>query len=599
MKKKIFLLTVASLSIILLACSLNIINVAKADVIFGDSFQSDLSAWTNFRGTLSLNSEITATGVPYSVQSIIVGSTQGNLYYHILNSVTNPINLREYIYINSTTYPTTSGDYYEVGGFHASGGPNFGDGEICIINVAGTLYWGVYYRDLAHSEGFSFVISSNNSTSSAHPVSIGWTCIELSSLKGDTGQGNGYEQLYLNGSLIINRQNVYNYDRTPTGVVIGGSQKVTNPSETWNYYIDEVVVSSSYIGLVENLLTTSANTGTVSPAGITSYTLGTQVTITATAPTAGPGERYVFLGWTGSGVGSYTGSANPATVTMNGNITEAASWEHQYNLNVSSAYGTIGGAGWYGSGTSANATVSPLTVAGANGTQYVFTGWSGDASGTTSPSNGITMNGPKTVTANWKMQYSITVTSAHGNPTPSAWVDAGKDFSVSVTSPADTVAADHRFVCTGYSVDGGALTSGTSYNFSGVEAAHTMVFSWKQQFWVIFNQTGLPEGITAKVTIGSVTNTHTLPYSDWFDQGATVEFTYDDHMPSGFGSEYVASISNASPLTVGSSIDVKISYVKQTATEMYVVIAVPIILVCLLVAILLLRRRRKPPTSNA
>ena len=48
------------------------------------------------------------------------------------------------------------------------------------------------------------------------------------------------------------------------------------------------------------------------------------------------------------------------------------------------------------------------------GTQYVFTGWSGDASGSSSPSNPIIMNGPKTATANWKTQYYLTVSSAYG-----------------------------------------------------------------------------------------------------------------------------------------------------------------------------------------
>jgi hypothetical protein len=166
-----------------------------------------------------------------------------------------------------------------------------------------------------------------------------------------------------------------------------------------------------------------------------------------------------------------------------------------------------------------------------------------------------------------------------------------------VTSPADTVPDDHRFVCTGYSVDGGALNTGTSYDFT-VEATHTIDFNWKQQFWIAFNQEGLPEDLTANVTVGSVT--HTLPYSDWFDQGATVEFTYNNQLPSGFGTQYVlSSTSNAAPLKVESSISMEGSYSKQYTTEMYAVIAVPIILVCLAAAIILLRRRRRKSPSTA
>ncbi|MGB9622752.1 MAG: hypothetical protein ACPL07_02795, partial [Candidatus Bathyarchaeia archaeon] len=81
-------------------------------------------------------------------------------------------------------------------------------------------------------------------------------------------------------------------------------------------------------------LTMATNFGTTSPSvgGGHWYDAGTKVTISATAPVAGSGEQYVWNGWTGSGTGSYTGMDNPATdaVTMNGPITETASWTHQY-----------------------------------------------------------------------------------------------------------------------------------------------------------------------------------------------------------------------------------------------------------------------------
>ena len=88
--------------------------------------------------------------------------------YQVLPSsppLPNPIDLREYVYISSTTVPSTDGDYYEVGGFATSTAANNGDGEICVFNVAGTLYWGVCYRDLNAVGGFSFSISDLNNTS--------------------------------------------------------------------------------------------------------------------------------------------------------------------------------------------------------------------------------------------------------------------------------------------------------------------------------------------------------------------------------------------------------------------------------------------------
>ena len=77
------------------------------------------------------------------------------------------------------------------------------------------------------------------------------------------------------------------------------------------------------------LVTMATNGGTTTPAvGTHWYSVGSQVTLDATAPTAGTTIRYEWNGWAGSGTGSYTGTNRPATnaVTVNGPITETASW---------------------------------------------------------------------------------------------------------------------------------------------------------------------------------------------------------------------------------------------------------------------------------
>lgn len=50
---------------------------------------------------------------------------------------------------------------------------------------------------------------------------------------------------------------------------------------------------------------------------------GAAISITAT-----PGSGYHFSNWTGSGSGSYSGTNNPASITMNGPITETATFVH-------------------------------------------------------------------------------------------------------------------------------------------------------------------------------------------------------------------------------------------------------------------------------
>lgn len=70
-------------------------------------------------------------------------------------------------------------------------------------------------------------------------------------------------------------------------------------------------------------LTMQANpsgSGTVSPSvGTYWYDSGSLVTISATA-----NSGYVFSSWSGSGSGSYTGTTNPASITMNGPVSETA-----------------------------------------------------------------------------------------------------------------------------------------------------------------------------------------------------------------------------------------------------------------------------------
>ena len=68
-------------------------------------------------------------------------------------------------------------------------------------------------------------------------------------------------------------------------------------------------------------VTTGPGGAAVTPANAARHTRGESVEISAT-----PEIGYVFTGWTGEGNGSYTGTDNPATVTMNGPITQTANF---------------------------------------------------------------------------------------------------------------------------------------------------------------------------------------------------------------------------------------------------------------------------------
>jgi hypothetical protein len=156
------------------------------------------------------------------------------------------------------------------------------------------------------------------------------------------------------------------------------------------------------------------------PSGSTHTVVASNVSSTVT------GKQYRWNNWTsGDGLtrasGTYTVPSSDTTVT--------ADYVTQYYLTVDSAYDTHGGAGWYDSGSIAHATLASDTVSGGVGIQDVFTGWSGDASGTGLTSNDITMNAAKTATAGCKTQYLVTY-AASGNvlsvTVPAyEWVDSG------------------------------------------------------------------------------------------------------------------------------------------------------------------------------
>ena len=140
-------------------------------------------------------------------------------------------------------------------------------------------------------------------------------------------------QWYLNDAPVTGAHDV-SWTFTPTQA--GTYQVYLRVTDALNHVGQSNIANDIKYNLYP--LTMSTNLGSVSPSN-GDYTFGSSITITATPPTAGAGQRYYWQGWTGSGTGSYTGlgsaSSNSytASITMNGAITETASWKLQYSLN--------------------------------------------------------------------------------------------------------------------------------------------------------------------------------------------------------------------------------------------------------------------------
>jgi hypothetical protein len=150
------------------------------------------------------------------------------------------------------------------------------------------------------------------------------------------------------------------------------------------------------------------------------------------------GSRVAFSGWSGDASGLNFSASSP--ILMNAAKTATADWKTQHYLTATSTYGNVSGVGWYDQNAAAAATLAAGTLAAGTGTQNVFTGWSGSASGTGLTSTTVTMNSPKTVVANWKTQYLLsfaTSPSAGGSTNPSGtsvWADANSALAISATS---------------------------------------------------------------------------------------------------------------------------------------------------------------------
>jgi uncharacterized repeat protein (TIGR02543 family) len=217
----------------------------------------------------------------------------------------------------------------------------------------------------------------------------------------------------------------------------------------------------------------------------------------------GTGVQYIFAGWGNDASGT---SLTSNSIIMDGPKTATTNWKTQYYLTTSTAYGTAGGAGWYDSGVSAFAAVSPLTAAGTAGTQYVFAGWSGDASGTTSPSSAVLMDGPKTATANWKTQYYLAISASFGSVSPSnGWYDSGSTVPISAATPS--TGSGERYVWNGWTGTGSGNYTGTDNSASvKMNNAVTETASWTHQYM-----------LTVTSPYGSPT-----PASGWFDAGTPI-----------------------------------------------------------------------------
>jgi len=151
---------------------------------------------------------------------------------------------------------------------------------------------------------------------------------------------------------------------------------------------------------------------------------------------------YSFNGWSGTGTGSYSGTNNPASITMIGPVTETATFtQNPVQVTVQTnptglsftadgtSYSTTQTFSWQPGSSHTIATTSPQS--GGTGVQYKFSSWSdsGAVSHTVAPT------ASKTYTAKFTTQYFLTMSTGTGGTVmpASGWKNSGATVNITAT----------------------------------------------------------------------------------------------------------------------------------------------------------------------
>ncbi len=184
------------------------------------------------------------------------------------------------------------------------------------------------------------------------------------------------------------------------------------------------------------------------------------------------------------------------------------------NTNPVGLSNAVAGGGTYRYYSMASFTANEV-VSGDPGVRYVFTGWSGDGSGSSS-SGSVRMDGSKTITANYKTQYYLKVAvnpSGLVSMTGEGWYDAGTKADIG-GAPSPIGDAGRRQVFAGWSVDG-SQTQGNPIS-AVMDRSHVATATYKQQYYLKVNS---PLGV--------------VQGEGWYDAGSTATVSAPGPMSAG------------------------------------------------------------------
>jgi hypothetical protein len=299
---------------------------------------------------------------------------------------------------------------------------------------------------------------------------------------------------------------------------------------------------------------------------------GSSHSIQATDTVSGTsGTRYVFNSWS-------DGNTSPIRTVSDGGA-YTAKYKTQYYLTVNSDYGQPTGEAWYDSGsTAAISVVTPVEQAG---TKRIFTGWSGDYTGNAA-SAAVAMSEPKTVTASWRTQYYLTVTSVYGSPTGTGWYDSGSTAAISIDELVEETGTKHYFEQWSGDHTGDAASASVIMN-----SPKTVNAEWSTDYLLtVVSEYGDAQG------------------AGWYDAGATVTISVTSPVGmivrqvfNGWSGDYTGDAASSSVI-INSPMTVTASW-KTDYLQLYILIIVIVAILGGLAFWLLRIRKRKAPVVSS
>jgi len=420
-------------------------------------------------------------------------------------------------------------------------------GTIVVVNGTNVPYSNLPYSILVSygdTVTYSYLSPVSSSTSGKR--------FRLVSVSGASSPITVTSSLTVTGNYLVQWQVTFTHsglDASATGTVVtvNGVSKTFGDLAFTDWYDNGATITYSYQSLVSSS-TTGKRFRLVSVTGPSS-----PITVTSAVTVTGNYMVQWQVTFTHSGLDS---SATGTVVTVNG---------------VGKSYSDLPFTDWYNTGASITYSYFDPVSSSTTGKRFDWTSNTGSASP-------ITVSASETITGNYVVQWQLTFThsgldsSATGTVVTvnggtkaytdlpfTLWVDTGSSVTYLYSSTVSSSVANKRFRLSSVTGPTSPITVTSSITVTG-----NYVVQWQ----VTFTQTGLDSSATGTVvTVNSVSKTFgDLAFTDWYDNGATITYSYFNPVSSAIiGKRFsLTSVSGStSPITVTSATTVTGNYVVQ------------------------------------